>query len=264
MSNELRLLLTISRRLPRVKGAGRVARLLQRQYARRPREPVRSTVLGFVMDLDPAESVDGSLLFAPQLHDYRELRLLSALLRPGDFFLDAGAHIGTYTLVASTLVGNTGKVLAVEASAFTFSRLTSHCETNGRANVRCVQVGLSDRAELLRMACSFYGNKGGNSFLKESPLTESVNCLPLSHVLDAAHFTRLDGAKFDIEGFEFRVLNAFFRDVPATSRPRFFIFEHNEALLRRAGGDVRELLRAAGYSVRLIADQNYLAQLSTH
>jgi FkbM family methyltransferase len=261
MTPELRFLLAISRRLPRVKGAGRIARLLRRLFIRKKRERVCANVHDFRMELDPSESLDASLLFAPQLYDYRELELLRSLIRPGDVFLDAGAHIGTYALVASSLVGDTGRVLAVEASADTYSRLVLHRDMNGRRNLDCVRAGLSDRIETLRMARSFYGNQSGNSFLKESPIGESVDCLPLRDLLEASHITRLHGAKFDIEGFEFRVMSAFLRNAPADLRPRFLIFEHNEALLQKAGGDVRELLRGAGYTVRPIADQNYLAQL---
>jgi FkbM family methyltransferase len=261
MTRELRFLLAITRRLPRVKGAGRVARLLRRLFIRKKREPVCANVLGFRMELDPSESVDASLLFAPQLYDYRELDLLRSLIRPGDVFLDAGAHIGTYSLVASALVGSTGRVLAVEASAETYTRLARHRDMNGIRNLDCMRAGLSDRVETLRMARSFYGNQSGNSFLKESPRGESVDCLPLRDLLDASNITQLHGAKFDIEGFEFRVMSAFLRDAPAGLRPRFVIFEHNEALLQKAGGDMRDLLRQAGYTVRPVADQNYLAQL---
>src|SRR5436309_218434 len=44
-------------------------------------------------------------------------------LRPGDGFIDVGANIGYYTLLASHLVGAAGTVVAVEASPKTFARL---------------------------------------------------------------------------------------------------------------------------------------------
>ena len=40
----------------------------------------------------------------------------NALLRPGDVFVDVGAHIGFFSLIASSLVGHTGKVYAFEAN----------------------------------------------------------------------------------------------------------------------------------------------------
>lgn len=262
MDTELKLWLQATRRLPRVRGSGRVAGLAQRFYNRKPRERVRVGVLDFTMDLDPSECVDGALLFAPQLYDHREFELLRGLIRPGDTFLDAGANIGIYSLVASQFVGDAGQVIAIEASAENYGYLRTNCALSGAKNVRCVQVGLSDRNEKLRMACSFYGNKSGNSFLKESPIGEWVECRPLLDVLVAQGVERVDGAKFDIEGFEHKVLNPFFDTAPKSLWPRFLIFEHNVDLVAKSGGDVRELLGSLGYNVRCIADQNFLAERS--
>ncbi len=260
MDTELKLLLSATRRLPRVRGAGRLAGYAQRFYNRRPRERVRVPVLDFTMELDPSECVDGALLFAPQLYDHREFSLLRELIKPGDVFLDAGANIGIYSLVASRLVGGAGEVIAIEASAENYSWLKSNCESSGAKNVRALHVGLSDKPEKLRMACSFYGNKSGNSFLKESPIGEWVDCLPLHDVLLKNGVRKIDGAKFDIEGFEFKVLQPFFASAPKELWPRFLIFEHNADLVAKSGGDVRALLHSAGYAVRLVADQNYLAE----
>jgi FkbM family methyltransferase len=260
VNKELQFWLAATRRLPRIKGAGKMAGLAQRAYNRKPRERVRVPVLDFTMELDPSECVDGALLFAPQLYDRREFELLKSLLRPGDLFLDAGANIGIYSLVASRLVGPTGKVIAIEASAENFLFLRRNCELSEARNVHAVQVGLSDKREILRMACSFYGNRSGNSFLKESPIGESVECRPLLEVLEAEGVQRISGAKFDIEGFEFKVLSPFLKTAPRSLWPHFLIFEYNADLRTRSGGDVRELLSEAGYLVRPVADQNYLAE----
>jgi FkbM family methyltransferase len=260
MNKELQFWLRATRQLPRVKGSGRLASLVQKVYNRKPRERVRVPVLDFTMELDPSECVDGALLFAPQLYDYREFKLLRELIRPGDVFLDAGANIGAYSLVASRLVGAKGRVIAIEASAENFSGLKSNCELSDARNVQAVHVGISDKPEKLRMACSFYGNKSGNSFLKESPIGEWIECLPLADILAGQEVTRIDGAKFDIEGFEYKVLSAFFDTASLGLWPRFMIFEHNADLLHKSGGDVRQLLKLVGYSVRPIADQNYLAE----
>src|SRR5580765_775094 len=52
-------------------------------------------------------------------------RCLSVLLRPGDIFVDVGAHIGYFSLVAGCLVGPTGKVFEFEADSEVFQRLQS-------------------------------------------------------------------------------------------------------------------------------------------
>jgi len=44
-------------------------------------------------------------------------------LRKGDIFIDVGAHVGKYTLPAAKIVGNTGKVIAIEPDPANFEAL---------------------------------------------------------------------------------------------------------------------------------------------
>ena len=39
------------------------------------------------------------------LHEFEDMMFLLHLLRPGDIFVDAGANIGSYTVLASAVVG---------------------------------------------------------------------------------------------------------------------------------------------------------------
>ncbi|MBK9983415.1 MAG: FkbM family methyltransferase [Saprospiraceae bacterium] len=63
-------------------------------------------------------------------HD-SEIRLskyLTLVLQEGDVFIDVGAHYGYYSLLASVLVGNSGKVYSIEASASSFSELKENVD----------------------------------------------------------------------------------------------------------------------------------------
>lgn len=71
---------------------------------------------------------------------------LGRLLRPGDVFVDAGANVGFYTLLASRLVGPTGRVLAIEMMPATAAILRQHVAINDCTNVEIVEKALSDRA----------------------------------------------------------------------------------------------------------------------
>ena len=85
---ELRSWLFVTRRLPRVKGAIRPARLAQRIYLRKTRDSSATVpVRDFKMCLDPADWVEGGLLFAPQLWDAAEVASLSATSAPAMYSL---------------------------------------------------------------------------------------------------------------------------------------------------------------------------------
>ena len=46
-----------------------------------------------------------------QPHEYGTEKLIRSLLQPGDTFVDVGANIGYYSVLASRLVGRNGSVL---------------------------------------------------------------------------------------------------------------------------------------------------------
>jgi FkbM family methyltransferase len=262
MDLELALIASLTRRLPTFRGPGRVANLLKTLYLRRPRGDVEAAALGLRLVLRPAEFVEGWLLFAPQYYERREIDLVRHWLIPGDTFVDVGAHIGLYALIASLAVGPNGAVVAIEADPATFGRLNANIALNRSTNVTSINVGVSDRHEVLRLGLNSSGNEAGNSFLLPATNSVEVECKPLAEVLNRLGISRIAGAKFDIEGFEFRVLARFLADAPKSVWPRWMIVERYAEWIPLAGGDVLELLSAHGYGLHRRYGANYIFTLA--
>jgi FkbM family methyltransferase len=258
LDSELKFLTGLTRRFPRMRGAAFAASLLRRFYLRKRRTSLEVEALGFRMQLNPSEFVDGALLFNPHLYEHREIGFMRKHLRPGDVFLDIGAHIGFYSLIASRIVGEKGAVVAVEADPYNFKRLTLHLKSNRIQNVIAVNEGVSNKKEVLRLGLNVTGNRAGNSFLSMNEDHIDVPCSSLAMLLRKYGINRVHGAKFDIEGFEFRVLDQFFRDIDDSLRPDFMIVEQHAKLVERAGGNVIELLESEGYRTVRALRTNYL------
>lgn len=235
--------------------------MIRRLYCRKPRSDIAAQVLDFKMMLNPNDNVESQLLFCPHLYDWREIAFLREQLRQGDTFLDAGANVGFYSLIVSNLVGAKGTVLSVEADPDNASRLRTNLQLSGIKNVQVVNTGLSNASETLRLGLNTSGNRGGHSFLYDGPDAVDVECKPLCEVLASKGIHKIDGAKFDIEGFEFRVLNRFFQEAASGLWPRFIIIEDNAFFSGRTGGNVIELLNGRGYRLRQIDELNYFATL---
>jgi FkbM family methyltransferase len=262
MNFELKLIIFIGRHLPRIPHiTGLINRLLKPWYLRKKREEVVVDVFDFKMKLNPAEGVDGGMLFYPHLYEPDEVDFLKKQLKSGDIFLDAGANIGFYSLIASKLVGNDGLVLAVEADPYNCEKLAFNSELNNLTNIRVLNLGLSDKRETLRLGLNTIGNRGTNSFLIDSPDGVDVACYPLDYVLKDSKIDKISVAKFDIEGFEFRVLKAFFYEVDSTFYPKSIIIEHHPEGTAKAGGDALELLKSKGYKIYAKHGYNYLMML---
>jgi FkbM family methyltransferase len=240
MDKELQVLMTLSRALPRIRGAGRIATTFQKFYQRKKREPLIAPVFDFKMRLNPNELVDSGFLFYPQLYDRREVAMLRRQLQRGDVFLDVGANIGFYSLIASTRVGSEGRVVAVEPDPEIFEILKQNISLNDFNNIEPVQAGISDRQETLRLGVNLHGNRGASSFLaNDQPTGVNVACLPLSQVVKQRGFQRIAAAKVDIEGFGVKALSRYFQDVPPMLYPGFMIMEEETGLY--------DLMSAKGY-----------------
>jgi len=255
---ELRAWRWVGHHLPALPHASAVInRLLKPWYLRRKRPVVVAEVEGFEMELDPSECVDGNLLFLPQLTDQHERRFLTRFLRPGDTFVDVGANIGFYALLAARAVGPTGRVLTIEADPRTAVILRRHLQRNGFAAAQVVQLGVSDQVCTLKLNRNTVGNRGGNSFLYgDSRSQVAVACRPLLAILEEAQLGTISCMKIDIEGFEHRVLSKFFADAPPQLWPRAMLMEYVAIHDRATGGSSLELARSLGYQVELRTSSN--------
>src|SRR5437879_3937805 len=105
---------------------------------------------GFLFQLQPDVQIrlylDSELCRLVHCIDFEstERKFVNAFLRPGDVFVDVGANIGLFTLVAALRVGSTGRVFAFEPTSETFERLVANVRLNKFTNVSPHRVALSD------------------------------------------------------------------------------------------------------------------------
>jgi FkbM family methyltransferase len=129
-------------------------------------------------------------------------------LHPGDTFLDIGANIGYFTMLAARLVGSTGRVVSFEASATTLSKLRNNVQRNGMSDqVRLVHAAIADREGVLTLHSGPKDNNGMASLLRsEGATSEEVRSAPLGTFLSAEEKARVRLIKIDVEGAEGLVL----------------------------------------------------------
>jgi FkbM family methyltransferase len=179
---------------------------------------------------------------------------------PARRFVDVGANMGAYSFAAHACVGPSGRVLALEADPFTHGRLAANVARNDIRNIVPINVGVAGKRCTLRLWRNTTGNRGGNTFLATPSRQDSVEvrCEPLYDILVSHGVERVDAMKLDIEGFEYEVLRAFFRDAPATLHPPLIIMEFRPGDITAAGGSAFELVQQHGYGARLRAHENYI------
>ncbi|MGH9279488.1 MAG: FkbM family methyltransferase, partial [Acidimicrobiales bacterium] len=177
-----------------------------------------------------------------------EAALVQHLLRPGDVFVDGGAHIGVFTLLAAAAVGPTGRVIACEPVPENMALLEANVALNGFGWVETHRVALGER----RGQAEFFSFEPGSALGSYAPATSegrhrlTVDVVPLDEVVGSpTSGVRL--VKLDIEGAELLAL----RGAPAllAAKPDFLLELEPEHLARQNAtvGELRDLFTTAGY-----------------
>jgi FkbM family methyltransferase len=78
-------------------------------------------------------------------YEFDKQRLLTKTIRSGTVFLDIGANVGFYTLLASVLVGEDGQVFAFEPLPKNIDYLDRHLKINAIRNVKVFRAAVSDQ-----------------------------------------------------------------------------------------------------------------------
>jgi FkbM family methyltransferase len=171
--------------------------------------------------------------------DVPEMLVWRRALRDGGLFVDVGANVGSYTILAAELGA---EVIAVEPAADTFALLSENIALNGYP-VRAVRAAAGSQRGTARFTS---GLDAGNRLAVDGPaVTELVT------VDSLVGDRRVHGMKVDVEGFEADVLHGAARAL-AERRIGLIQLEWNEASWSAVGTDrrpVAELL--AGYGYRL-------------
>lgn len=174
-------------------------------------------------------------------------------LTPGGTFVDVGANIGLYSIIASSVVGANGKVVAIEAHPYTYRFLAENFKTNALGNAVALNVAAGDSVGELSIQYEA-GNSGsthvatGESHDRQSK-TARIEMRPLDAILAERDVRKVDYLKIDVEGFEPQVLRGAV-EILAASPNLVVQTEIDTRHLSRYGyspGDLAEPLVKNGY-----------------
>lgn len=189
--------------------------------------------------------------------------VLMRVLQDGDGFIDVGANVGFFTVLAAQLVGSTGRVYAFEPEQENFGCLAQNVALNNLSNVVTYQVAVGDQVgttELFINSDNDGGhalwNPGAHSFNKlsrEKVVKQDVKMITLDSVLAGADVP-IKVVKIDAEGYEQHVLHGAL-ELITRHRVPFVLAEVNRLALQQAGGSERalfQLMRHLGYCAYLM------------
>lgn len=181
------------------------------EYCLRLADEARPTPVdlgGYHVCIQKLDTDFGQGIFHSRKYEEHVRRAARENLREGDVAVDVGANVGVLTFLAASIVGNSGRVIAVEPNPDNLQLLYRGIVHNGFNNVEVLPHAASNA----RAVFSLTGGTS-NTHLIGAREPEEGGHFVQSIVLDDAlgDLQRLDFVKMDIEGHEPRALEGFSR-----------------------------------------------------
>lgn len=194
-----------------------------------------------------------------RLYEPEVCHVLFKTLKKGDTYLDVGAHIGYFAVIAAKLVGAEGRVVAFEPEAANLKRLAEHVRVNALDNVAVVD----------KVVCESQGprtffinrdNDGGHSLWDvgrhsfnvksaAAPQPLTLEATTLDATVATLGLAAVKVVKIDTEGGEHKILEGAKGAIERLAIP-FIICELNEFGLAQLGSSqpgLRAYMKERGY-----------------
>ena len=176
--------------------------------------------------------------------------IIKSSVRPGSVFYDIGANVGFYTVLASRLVGGTGKVVSFEPVPRNVTFLNRHIMINSICNATVCEAAVGESTGSAKFSLGERWAMGRLSHQGELnvALVSIDDCV-------ARGMTPPNYMKIDVEGAEANVLRGATLTL-AHSRPIIFLATHNE----QAEAHCKHLLGEAKYRVSLLEPSEFVCE----
>lgn len=200
---------------------------------------------GLQMYLHPA----GDRIISARLREARcweayETALTLQYLQPGETYVDVGANIGYYTLLAARRVGPQGRVIAYEPDDDNFALLQANVALNDLVQVALFPYALADKPASGRLYLS--GDNFGDHRIYDAAGEQRAS-RAITLVNGDAHLgqqtARIDFLKIDTQGAEYFVLQGLAGLLERNRDHLRMMLEVCPYGIRHAGADGHELVR---------------------
>jgi FkbM family methyltransferase len=188
-------------------------------------------------------------------------RFVKNRLRPGDVFIDVGANVGYYTLLAAKQVGPRGTVVSIEASPSIGRVLRDNVALNAFANVELIEHAVADRRKTLQVFVGPQDNLGATTTVAATGMMAGyrpearVEAFPLPELVSSDRLRSARLIKIDVEGAEVHVFDGLRHLLPTFGNTTEWIFElAPDALLAqgRTAAEIMALFTESGYHLYAI------------
>lgn len=186
-------------------------------------------VNGYKLSVIPGDLGISSELLMFKTHEPLTTKLLSKEIKKGMTCLDVGGNIGYYTLLESDIVGDEGKVIAIEPSPPNFEYLQKNLEIHKRKNINAFNFAAADKDGVVNFLV--YRESNGSFTIPDGETTNlpgeiiKVKAKRLDTFLEEINLNHIDFVRMDVEGYESHIIQGMTNTIN-NSKPMFQIEVH--------------------------------------
>ncbi len=212
-----------------IRGIRKIAHFLPGLLIPKPKNPlVIKTLHGFGLNIDPVqnEGVESSIYYTGT-YEKGTLHVIKNILNKGDLFIDVGANIGLMSIFASSLVSETGRIIAFEPNPATMQIFRSNITLNAVSNIETSDFAIGNSDQDSKIYERKDQNRGCASLIKTDSEAEiyDIRVIPLPDYFEVPE--KIDLIKIDIEGYELEALEGA-REILVGNDPPKLIVESSE------------------------------------
>jgi FkbM family methyltransferase len=185
----------------------------------------------------------------PGSFEAQKQKRVAEILPEGGTFYDIGANVGFYTLLASRVVGENGRVISFEPNPRNLEFLQKHVQLNDFGNVCIYALALANQEGWV----GFSSAKGPAQGRIDENSSLKVVKTPLDRMVQREDIPEPDVLKIDIEGAESAMLEGA-RKTLSSSRPVVFVATHGQKQYRES---IR-ILEQLGYRLEGVGGESVM------
>jgi FkbM family methyltransferase len=172
------------------------------------------------------------LLF--KTHEPISTQIVKETLEKGMTCLDIGANIGYYVTLESKVIGDQGKILAIEPSPLNFEFLKRNMELQSTKNIEVFNFAAGDKIGQINFVMDENESNSGRviSDDKVTKWSGPVTKLPVKTIdsfLDEIKIDKIDFLRMDVEGYEYHIFQGM-KNTIKKSKPIIAIEVHKSIM----------------------------------
>ena len=169
-------------------------------------KPQIVNVNGYKLNIVPNDVGISSELLVFKVHEPLTTKLISKLLKKGMVCLDIGSNIGYYALLEHKIVGNEGKVIAIEPSPANYNTLKENVKLQNSANIENYNFAAGNKNGITKFVIDKRSNGCMTVPEGEEPIIPGeiieVPIKKIDDFVDEIKLSQLDFLRMDVEGYE--------------------------------------------------------------